>query len=162
MGGKNAAAVLADADLELAVTEVMAGAFRSTGQKCTATSRLIVTERVADDFLDRLVRRTESLVVGDPLHPETQLGPVISARARADIQGAVDDGLTRDNVRLLAGGRRYADPERTTGTYVAPTVVEIAGSSDRNGGGPNDALWRDEVFGPVLTVRRAGERQRGP
>jgi len=155
MGGKNAAAVLTDADLELAVTEVMAGAFRSTGQKCTATSRLIVTDRIADDFLDRLTQRSTALVVGDPLHPETQMGPVISARAGGDIQRAIDDGLTRDNVRLLAGGRRYADPERAAGAYLAPTVVEISGNSDRNGDGVSDALWRDELFGPVLTVRRA-------
>ena len=155
MGGKNAAAVLTDADLELAVTEVMAGAFRSTGQKCTATSRLIVTDRIADEFLDRLAQRTTSLVVGDPLNPETQMGPVISARAGGDIQRAIDDGLTRDNVRLLAGGRRYADPERAAGAYLAPTVVEISGNSDRNGDGVSDALWREELFGPVLTVRRA-------
>jgi acyl-CoA reductase-like NAD-dependent aldehyde dehydrogenase len=155
MGGKNAAAVLADADLELAVTEVMAGAFRSTGQKCTATSRLIVTDRIADEFLEMLVRRTTSLIVGDPLLPVTQMGPVISVRAGADIQSSIDSGLAREHVRLLAGGRPYDDPERATGAYIAPTVVEMVGTAGRHGAVLGDALWREEVFGPVLTVRRA-------
>ncbi|BCB89901.1 hypothetical protein Psuf_072140 [Phytohabitans suffuscus] len=92
MGGKNAAAVLADADLELAVDDVVAGAFRSSGQKCTATSRLIVAEQVADDLLGMLVERTRALPVGDPLAEGVFLGPVISAPARDGIQAAVDRG----------------------------------------------------------------------
>ena len=177
MGGKNAAAVLADADLELAVSEVMAGAFRSAGQKCTATSRVIVNDRIADDFLAVLIDRTEALRVGDPLHPGTQVGPVISTGARADIELAVQEGLGRSRVRLLAGGRRYSDSERAAGSYVRPTVVEISAaamSADaRRPESPlqeqllpepqlherlppkpllDEPLWRDELFGPVLMV----------
>ncbi|MEV7238812.1 aldehyde dehydrogenase family protein [Streptomyces sp. NPDC051020] len=144
-GGKNAAAVLSDADLELAVTEVLAGAFRSTGQKCTATSRVIVNERIADAFLDRLVARTAALQVGDPLDDGVRMGPVISHRARDTIQRALDEGAARAGVRILTGGRPYGD-ERSTGAFLPPTVVELA---------EDDPLWREELFGPVVVVRRA-------
>src|SRR6478609_5198634 len=81
MGGKNAALVLDDADIDLALDQVMLGAFRSTGQKCTATSRLIVTERIADRFLEELATRAGALVVGDPTEDATQMGPVVSDSA---------------------------------------------------------------------------------
>ena len=145
MGGKNAAVVLADADLGLAVQEVLAGAFRSTGQKCTATSRLIVQEPVADEFLDRLVKRVAALRVGDPLDETTEMGPVVSVQARDDIQQAVDTAVTRPGVGILTGGRHY-DDDRMGAAFVQPTVVELAG---------DDPLWREELFGPVLAVRRA-------
>lgn len=145
MGGKNAAVVLADADLELAAGEVLAGAFRSTGQKCTATSRLVVEEPVADEFLALLTKRASALRVGDPLEAGTDMGPVVSLKARDEIQRAVDAGAARAGVHLLTGGRPY-DDDRMTGAFLPPTVVELAG---------DDPLWREELFGPVLCVRRA-------
>jgi acyl-CoA reductase-like NAD-dependent aldehyde dehydrogenase len=145
MGGKNAAVVLADADLELAAGEVLAGAFRSTGQKCTATSRLIVQEPVADEFLALLTKRAVALRVGDPLAGDTEMGPVVSLRARDEIQQALDAGTARSGVDLLTGGRPY-DDDRMTGAFLPPAVVELAG---------DDPLWREELFGPVLAVRRA-------
>ncbi|MFH9554196.1 aldehyde dehydrogenase family protein [Streptomyces sp. NPDC017435] len=145
MGGKNAAVVLADADLDLAVQEVLAGAFRSAGQKCTATSRLIVQEPVADEFLARLTKRAAALKVGDPLHETTEMGPVASVQARDDIQQAVDAAAARPGVGILTGGRHY-DDDRMGGAFVQPTVVELTG---------DDPLWREELFGPVLAVRRA-------
>jgi hypothetical protein len=90
MGGKNAAAVLSDADLELAVDQVVAGAFRSTGQKCTATSRVIVAEAVADEFVARLVARASALTVGDPTDASVQMGPLVSGAARDSLQAALD------------------------------------------------------------------------
>ncbi|MEV7392759.1 aldehyde dehydrogenase family protein [Streptomyces sp. NPDC091215] len=149
MGGKNAAVVLADADLGLAAGEVLAGAFRSAGQKCTATSRLVVQEPVADEFLALLVKRVAALRVGDPLEQATEMGPVISLDARNEIQRAVDAGTSRAGVDLLTGGRPY-DDDRTDGAFLAPTVVALAG---------DDPLWRDELFGPVLSVRRAPDVQ---
>ncbi|GEL17828.1 aldehyde dehydrogenase family protein [Pseudonocardia asaccharolytica] len=146
MGGKNAAAVLADANLDLAVDEVVAGAFRSTGQKCTATSRLIVTDRVAGEFLALLVERVTALRVGDPLDADVQMGPLITATARDDVRAAVEQGLRRPGVTLLVGGEPYRDARRADGAFLAPTVVELAG---------DDPLWREELFGPVLAVRRA-------
>lgn len=145
MGGKNAAAVLADADLDLAVDQIVAGAFRSTGQKCTATSRVIVTDAVAEDFLDRLVRRVATILVGDPGADGTDMGPLVSPAARDEVQAAVDAAGERDGVRLLCGGVPYTDA-RADGAFLAPTVLELDG---------DDALWRDELFGPVLAVRRA-------
>ncbi|MFJ3802480.1 aldehyde dehydrogenase family protein [Streptomyces sp. NPDC090088] len=149
MGGKNAAVVLADADLGLAADEVLAGAFRSAGQKCTATSRLVVQEPVADEFLALLVKRAAALQVGDPLEQATEMGPVVSLDARNEIQRAVDAGASRAGVDLLTGGRPY-DDDRTDGAFLAPTVVALAG---------DDPLWRDELFGPVLSVRRAPDVQ---
>ncbi|RTL70139.1 MAG: aldehyde dehydrogenase family protein [Pseudonocardiaceae bacterium] len=145
MGGKNAAAVLADADLDLAVDQIVAGAFRSTGQKCTATSRVVVTESAAGEFLDRLVRRVTAIRVGDPALDGTDMGPLVSPAARDDVQAAVDAAGNRDGVRLLCGGAPYSDA-RAGGAFLPPTVVELDG---------DDALWRDELFGPVLAVRRA-------
>ncbi|GAA3551534.1 aldehyde dehydrogenase family protein [Amycolatopsis ultiminotia] len=150
LGGKNAAAVLADADLDLAVDEVLAGAFRSAGQKCTATSRLIVTDAVADEFLTALVAGAEGLRVGDPLLPDVLMGPVVTTSARDEIQAVVDASTERESVRVLTGARRYTDEMRRTGAFLPPTVVEVTGES---------VLWREEVFGPVLTVRRARDDQ---
>ncbi|MGW1553691.1 aldehyde dehydrogenase family protein [Streptomyces sp. NPDC002346] len=147
MGGKNAAAVLSDADLELAATEVMAGAFRATGQKCTATSRLVVAEPVADEFLALLAAKVCALRVGDPLADGVQMGPLASVPARDAVRRAVREGLARTGVGVLAGGdAAYTDEERAVGAYLPPTVLELAG---------DDPLWRDELFGPVLAVRRA-------
>jgi len=149
MGGKNAAAVLSDANLDFAADQVAAGAFRSTGQKCTATSRLIVSDDVADDFLRRLARRVSALRVGDPLDPQSQMGPVVSIDARDTVRRAVTAGLARPGVRLVAGGGAFDDgDQRSTGAFLPPTVVEVDGE---------DELWRDELFGPVLTVRRAAD-----
>jgi aldehyde dehydrogenase (NAD+) len=145
MGGKNAAVVLADADLQLALGEVMAGAFRATGQKCTATSRLIVADPVADEFIGLLTERAAALRVGDPLDADTDMGPVVSLQARNDIQHGVDDGAARAGVCVLSGGRPY-DDDRMSGAFLPPTVIELAGP---------DPLWYEEVFGPVVAVRRA-------
>lgn len=145
MGGKNAAVVLDDADLDLAVDQVMAGAFRSTGQKCTATSRLIVTDGIADRFLAALTERARALTVGDPADDATQMGPVVSADARRTIQAGID-AATAQGATVLAGGAPYADGLLATGFFVPPTVVELGAAAD---------VWTDELFGPVLAVRRA-------
>ncbi len=147
MGGKNAAVVLDDADFSLAVDQVMLGAFRSTGQKCTATSRLIVTAGIADRFLDELTRRAGALTVGDPTDDHTQMGPVITESARASIQSGVDIAASQGAV-LLAGGTTYSDGPLAEGYFVAPTIVELSGAAD---------MWTEELFGPVLAVRRAAD-----
>jgi acyl-CoA reductase-like NAD-dependent aldehyde dehydrogenase len=149
MGGKNAAAVLSDADIDLAVDQVLNGAFRSTGQKCTATSRVIVTESIAEEFLLRLVERVDDLVVGDPLADGVQMGPLVSHSARAEVLSMVAAATRRPGVRVLTGGISYTDA-RANGAFLPPTVVELAG---------DDELWREELFGPVLAVRRAGSDQ---
>lgn len=146
MGGKNAAVVLDDADVTLAVEQVMLGAFRSTGQKCTATSRLIVTTGIAEQFLGELLDRVAALRVGDPTDDTTQMGPVISDSARTSITSGINTA-TRQGATVLAGGVPYPDGPLADGYFVAPTVVDV-------GSAPVE-LWTDELFGPVLAVRRA-------
>ena len=142
MGGKNAAVVLADADLDLAVDQVMAGAFRSTGQKCTATSRLVLDAAIADEFLERLGKRIEALVVGDPSSSGVEMGPLIDAKSLAYVTDSTERAIA-GGARLVARG---STGDRTSGHFFAPTVLEIDG---------DDEIWRDELFGPVLAVRRA-------
>lgn len=145
MGGKNAAIVLGDADLELAAQQVMLGAFRSSGQKCTATSRLIVTSDVADDFIAELVKRASALNVGNPLDEGVEMGPVVDASARASITAGIGQARVQGAQRLC--GETYADGPLTEGYFVAPTILELpSGEPD---------VWREELFGPVLAVRRA-------
>ncbi len=154
MGGKNAAVVLHDADFDLALDQVMLGAFRSTGQKCTATSRLIVTDGIADRFLDALAERTRALVVGNPVQAATHMGPVVSDSARKTITTGIDTARTQ-GATILAGGAPYTDDARARGYFIAPTVAEL-------GDQPAD-VWTDELFGPVLAVRRATDaRKRSP
>ncbi len=147
MGGKNASVVLDDADFDLAVEQVMLGAFRSTGQKCTATSRLVLTDGIADRFLDALVARAEALTVGDPTDGRTEMGPVVSESAQRGIVAGIDTARA-EGVAVLAGGGAYSDGPLTEGYFLAPTVVELAGPA---------AVWTEELFGPVLAVRRAAD-----
>ena len=149
MGGKNAAVVLDDADFDLAVEQVMLGAFRSAGQKCTATSRLVLTEAIADRFLDALLTRANALTVGDPADAQTQMGPVISASAQRAITAGVDHARAQ-GAEVLAGGGGYSDGPLAEGHFVAPTVVELHGPAD---------VWGHELFGPVLVARRARDAE---
>ncbi|WP_040796006.1 aldehyde dehydrogenase family protein [Nocardia higoensis] len=149
MGGKNAAVVLADADLDLAAEQVLFGAFRSTGQKCTATSRLILQDAVADEFLDRLRARLDDWIVGDPTDPSVHMGPVVSETARRDIRAGVSRSLA-EGATLLIGDQDV--PE--SGYFVPATVLELP--SDPVRAAANTA-WSEEFFGPVLSVRRAAD-----
>ncbi|GAA4829364.1 aldehyde dehydrogenase family protein [Garicola koreensis] len=154
MGGKNAALVLADADLETAADQVLLGAFRSTGQKCTATSRLIVDGSVADDLIARLKARLEFWVVGDPTDPEVHMGPLIHAEAAAEVrrgvQAAIDQGA-----HLIYRG---AAPESSGGqdAFLPATILELPRDADA---AEANSAWWDEFFGPVLTMRRVSGAQ---
>lgn len=148
MGGKNAAVVLDDADVDLAVEQVMLGAFRSTGQKCTATSRLILTSGIAERFLDVLTSRAEALTVGDPTDESTQMGPVVSGSAHTSISRGIDTATTQ-GASVLTGGQPYTDGPLAEGYFIRPTIMELDGK-------PAD-LWTEELFGPVLAVKRAAD-----
>lgn len=141
MGGKNASVVLDDADLELAVEQVLFGAFRSTGQKCTATSRLILQDSIADAFLGRLRERLAEWQTGDPTDPSVHMGPVVSGAAAAEIRAGIAASIAQG-----AGIAFEGDVAGLGDAFVAPTVLEL-------GDGDNNA-WREEYFGPVLAVRR--------
>ncbi|WP_411734568.1 aldehyde dehydrogenase family protein [Paeniglutamicibacter sp.] len=142
MGGKNASVVLDDADLELAVEQVLFGAFRSTGQKCTATSRLILQEGIADAFLARLRERLTEWKTGDPTDPSVQMGPVVSGSAAGQIRAGIAASIAQGASVTFEG-----DIAGLGDAFVAPTVLELPT-------GENNA-WREEFFGPVLAVRRA-------
>ncbi len=147
MGGKNAAVVLDDADIELALEQVMLGAFRSTGQKCTATSRLIVTDGIADRFLGELATRAAALAVGDPTEDTTQMGPVITGAAQRNIYAGIGTAMAQD-AEVFTGGEPYFKGLLAEGFFVAPTVLELTAPAD---------IWAEELFGPVLAARRAAD-----
>ncbi len=143
MGGKNPAVVMADADMEHALQHVVSGAMWSAGQKCTATSRAIVDRRIAAEFTERLAERIRSLKVGDPLAPETQVGPVISEDAVERLVTEVERAK-QEGAALLAGGVRLAENGFAKGHFIAPTLL---GQVD-----PHSRLAQEELFGPVLGV----------
>ncbi|MDQ6879586.1 MAG: aldehyde dehydrogenase family protein [Candidatus Dormibacteraeota bacterium] len=141
LGGKNPAVVLDDADLDLAAEQVARGAFLSTGQKCTATSRVIVDRKVAVEFEALLVERATGWRVGDPLEALTRIGPLVSEAARRSVLEYIEQG-SRDGGRLVAGGRDAAVPG--SGYFVAPTVFADL---------PHDSgVVREEIFGPVVAL----------
>jgi acyl-CoA reductase-like NAD-dependent aldehyde dehydrogenase len=145
LGGKNVSVVLADADLDLAAATVANAAFAQSGQRCTATSRLVVSSSVFPDFIDKLKAQVASIVVGPGLDPATTMGPLSYAAHRdgvlSHISRAVSEGAT-----VLAGGGAPPGNPYLNGCYVEPTLISVT---------PRQALWRDEVFGPVLAITTA-------
>jgi acyl-CoA reductase-like NAD-dependent aldehyde dehydrogenase len=139
LGGKNPAVVLADADLELAAEQVARGAFLSAGQKCTATSRVIVERGVLEEFGERVAELARSWPVGDPLDETTKVGPLAS-KAQLDTVSGYLDVAERDSARVLAGGGR-ADGG---GYFVEPTVLADLP--------PTSRVVREEIFGPVAAL----------
>jgi aldehyde dehydrogenase (NAD+) len=142
LGGKNPAIVLADADLEHALTHVINGAMMSTGQKCTATSRAIVDRRIADKFTAMLSERISGLKVGDPLANETQIGPLVDDSSAQRVAGEVTAAKAAGSELLVGGNVLGGDLER--GAFVAPALFA--------GVDPSSRLGQDELFGPVLGV----------
>jgi acyl-CoA reductase-like NAD-dependent aldehyde dehydrogenase len=148
MGGKNASVVLADADLELAAATVAAAAFGQGGQRCTATSRVIAEQAVAEELVRLLVSHAERTRLGPGLHPDTSMGPLASDRHRDEVLAHLERARG-EGARILAGGGAPPDPELSGGCYVQPTVlVDVA---------PTMAIWREEVFGPVVAVRAVAD-----
>ena len=147
MGGKNAIIVDADADLDVAVAETIVSAFHYSGQKCSAASRVIVLEAAHDDFVRRLVEATRSLRVGPPADPGTRVGPVITAEAKAKIEGFIEQG--KREATLAAAVEPPAGGWPGGGYYVAPHVfVDVK---------PTAVIAREEIFGPVLAVLKAAD-----
>ena len=140
MGGKNPMIVLADADLDVAVAACLNGAFFSTGQRCTASSRLIVESRVHAKFVARLTAAMAKLVVGPALDPATQIGPVIDG-GQLDKHVAYIDGARRDGAEVFGGERRDA---ATRGHFLTPALAVDTR--------PDMTINREEVFGPVAST----------
>jgi acyl-CoA reductase-like NAD-dependent aldehyde dehydrogenase len=142
LGGKNAAVVLADADLDLAAAGIAQGAFGSTGQRCTATSRVIVEQRVADALVDRLITHAAALVVGDGMSERTDLGPAVSAEQQRSVLAHVEAGRA-EGAELAFAGRVDA---RADGHWLAPMIFDHVT--------PEMHIAREEIFGPVTAVIR--------
>jgi acyl-CoA reductase-like NAD-dependent aldehyde dehydrogenase len=143
LGGKNPCIVLGDADLDAAAMWGSIGAFSNAGQICVSASRFLVVESVFDDFVERLAERANSIVVGDPLDPDSEVGCLVNDEAAARVWRYVDG---EHGGTTVAGGVRYIDPVRSRGAFVPPTVIAgVASDSD---------LACDEVFGPVAAVLR--------
>jgi aldehyde dehydrogenase (NAD+) len=141
LGGQNPLIVMDDADLDRAVEAAYAGAFWSAGQKCTATRRIYVQDPVYAEFRRRLLARIESGKVGDPAHPETEVGPLVNEKQLRDVLAAVEQGK-REGGHVIAGGERIDDDSY----LLAPTLFEDV---------DDDAmLSREEVFGPVTSLYR--------
>jgi acyl-CoA reductase-like NAD-dependent aldehyde dehydrogenase len=145
LGGKSPHIVFADADLDAAANGVVAGIFAATGQTCMAGSRLMVQDSIYDEFLERLSAPARAIRLGDPLDPETEMGPV-AFRAHLDhVQHAVA-AATEEGARLVTGGGRTAAPELRDGYFVEPTIFADVDNAM--------VIAREEVFGPVLAALR--------
>jgi alpha-ketoglutaric semialdehyde dehydrogenase len=145
MGGKNPIVILADADLDIAVESAVQGAFGSTGQRCTATSRAVVVDSIADEFVERLEARTAALVVGNGLDPSTHVGPSVDERQFQTVLDYVDVGR-REGARLVRGGERVTDRGLDRGYFMTPAIFDRVEASMR--------IAQEEIFGPVLSVIR--------
>ncbi|MEM9583043.1 MAG: aldehyde dehydrogenase family protein [Pseudomonadota bacterium] len=144
MGGKNPLVVLDDADLDVATSAALDGAFFSTGQRCTASSRLIVTEGIHGRFVEQLTEKLRALRVGPALDPTSQMGPVVD-QTQLDQNLAYIEGARRKGANLRAGGSLVS--RDTPGFFLEPTLF-----TDTH---PLMRINREEVFGPVATVIRA-------
>jgi aldehyde dehydrogenase (NAD+) len=142
LGGKNPNLVFGDADLDTAVMWSAAGGFGNTGQICVSGSRILVEESIQDRFVEALVAKAEAMKVGEPLDPETELGPVIAASHGAKVWEYIRIG--KQEARLATGGEPYTDELRSKGAYIPPTVFV--------GATPSCRIAREEIFGPVVTV----------
>ncbi len=143
LGGKNAQIVMSDADLDLALNGVLWGAFGTTGQRCTATSRLILHEAIHDRFLSMLIKRAEKLRLGNGLDPNTEVGPLINPQQKETVSSYVKIALN-EGAKLETGGEAYTQGECRKGNFFLPTIFSNVK--------PEMRLACEEVFGPVLAV----------
>ncbi|QCS65152.1 aldehyde dehydrogenase family protein [Achromobacter denitrificans] len=145
LGGKGANIVFDDANLDAAVNGAAWAIFHNQGQACIAGSRLMLHEKIADAFLERFLALANSIRLGDPRSPETEMGPLTSAQHRDKVLSYV--GIAAEQgARVLAGGTAPGG-DLSAGYYVRPTVVEAS---------PRDRVAQEEVFGPFVTVLRFG------
>jgi aldehyde dehydrogenase (NAD+) len=143
MGGKNVIMIMEDADLDLAVDGCLWGGFGTSGQRCTAASRVVVHERVYKKFLDAFVARTEALSIGNGLDENIQMGPVVNEGQRKTVARYVEIGRN-EGARLVTGGRRLDSGAHARGAFHQPTIFADVDAKMR--------IAREEIFGPVVSV----------
>lgn len=152
MGGKNAILVMDDADLDLALEGVLWGAFGTSGQRCTAASRVIVHERIHDHFLEMIVNGANRLRLGPGLNPETDVGPVVNRQQMNRILEYIRIGVD-EGAALVAGGERCVQGPCADGYFIRPTVFAGVQAGMR--------IAREEIFGPVVSVFRCSGIEEG-
>ncbi|MDH3443734.1 MAG: aldehyde dehydrogenase family protein [Deltaproteobacteria bacterium] len=143
LGGKNAQIVMEDADLDLALDGALWGAFGTTGQRCTATSRLILHRDIKEKLTARLVARAEKIKIGDGLNENVEMGPLINQAAREKVERYIKIGKD-EGARLLTGGTVYDLGESKEGWFFQPTIFDQVT--------PKMRIAREEIFGPVLSI----------
>ncbi len=144
MGGKNASIIMPDANLELALDGILWGAFATSGQRCTATSRLIIHKSIKDDFLKKLIAQTQQLRIGDGLNADIQVGPLVNAKQLERVKKYVEIGINEDRATLVLGGPNDIQRVPKEGFFYPPTIFDKVT--------PQMRLAREEIFGPVLSV----------
>ena len=145
MGGKNPVVVLEDADMDLAIESTAQGAFGSSGQRCTATSRAVVVDQIADEFVERLTKRAVGMRIGAGIDPQTEMGPSVDESQFKTVLSYIEHGK-EDGATLVCGGTRATGDGLDKGYFVNPTVFDHVTSDMR--------IAREEIFGPVLSVLR--------
>jgi len=146
MGGKNAIIVMEDADLALAVEGAIWGGFGTSGQRCTAASRVVVQEGVYQPFLDRFVKAASALRLGNGLSPQVDVGPVVSEAQMKKIHGYIEIGK-KEGAELLTGGKACRQGDCAQGYFIEPTIFAEVD--------PKMRIAQEEIFGPVVSVIRA-------
>jgi acyl-CoA reductase-like NAD-dependent aldehyde dehydrogenase len=147
LGGKNPQLVMDDADLALAVEGILFGAFGTAGQRCTATSRLILHEAIYKEMIERLVAGTKAMRIGDPVDPGIDIGPVCSEEQQQKILDYIDIGK-QEGAEMITGGHKLTDSPHDKGFFIEPTIFET-----RHG----MRITKEEIFGPVLSVIKAAD-----
>jgi alpha-ketoglutaric semialdehyde dehydrogenase len=145
MGGKNIIMVMDDADVDLAVDGALWGAFGTTGQRCTAASRVVAHSKIYDEFVEKLAKRAKTLKVGNGLDAKTQMGPSVSASQKKTVETYVQIGKD-EGATLVAGGRALGDGDYAKGHFHEPTVFADVK--------PDMRVAQEEIFGPVTAVMR--------
>jgi betaine-aldehyde dehydrogenase len=148
LGGKSAFIVFDDADVEAAVEWILFGIFWNQGQVCSATSRLLVHENIAARLIERLVEETRKITIGQGLEEGVLLGPLVSRGQYEKVLGFVDQGKA-SGAKLLSGGKRPAHLER--GYFMEPAIFDEPAH--------NSVIWCEEIFGPVLCIKRFKDEQ---
>jgi acyl-CoA reductase-like NAD-dependent aldehyde dehydrogenase len=144
MGGKNAIIIMDDADLENAVEGCVWGAFGTSGQRCTASSRLVVHKKVYKKFCQMLVERVKALRIGNGLDKKTDVGPVVNQQAMDKILGYIEIGQVHDKATLACGGNALTKGQYSKGYFIEPTVFTNVK--------PGMRIEQEEIFGPVTCV----------
>lgn len=144
LGGNNAIILAEDANLDLALRAILFAAVGTTGQRCTTLRRLIIQETIADEFIEKLKKAYSQVRIGDPLDPDTLMGPMIDQPAVDEMMSALET-IKRQGGKIVYGGKRLTDGAYAKGAFVEPTLVEAP---------PELPLMQEEVFAPILYIVR--------